>query len=558
METNEQDIDFFVVNGIYEKCNRLKDGIDLFEHQILDKLSGKSQAGMDISTHFHGLRGKERLRIFLTGEFSSGKTTFTKRLIDDLSGPIAGGPETASLVVHCQANQPSLTVFFRNAGIVHSEKFERFLNKYGLMRYFEDRQGTWTPLDPDKTFEWSTPRVLDFLADANGFPEVFDKIQWNHRKSGRFKDKNTLMDFADLYDMPGSGGKTEHGAVIESVFKNNEPDAILYLIDTNRGTPSEEESKALKELLRYIITEYNQRPLFYWVYQKPSTDGMDSGSFIDEKRKGFEDFINELETGNEKIEKFPSEYCSYLKRASILDARGPKDDTELAQKAVSFILKDYYSIFGKSYIDYVRKFLNTGNQQMVQFGALTYNYDTSVSGTDFIKTIISEIRANQSLSTTDAIKIFHERLCLNQDITASDYPHDLQSTLSSWKKHIFSLINEIIGFIEFKEKKSSFKITEFKLTDFNEIFGGGAETGKISADKIDHEFWDKYNGNAKWQELLYRVQAYHWLNISYSAGISAHYSDQFGTAVLKKIGSDIKSLEELRIEKPVVGKLEAG
>jgi hypothetical protein len=114
----------------------------------------------------------------------------------------------------------------------------------------------------------------------------------------------------------------------------------LYLIDTAKGSPSDEEKKALRELLVYI-TQYNPLPLFYWVYQKPSGsyspldmkaidemgDILDK-TFLDEKKEVIADFIKELET--DKEESFPKQYTDYLSQASILDSRGLTDDTEMS------------------------------------------------------------------------------------------------------------------------------------------------------------------------------------------------------------------------------------
>ena len=555
-----RDIDPLIASGIYERCKRLKDDIDLFENQILRKLGSKNMEY--VSEYSHGLRGKERLNIFLVGEFSCGKTTFTRRLIDDLSGSTSRGPETAYLVIHSQSSVQSFTVTFKTEVVVQdTEKFERFLNKYDLLKNFKNNRGTWTPDDPEKVYDnLAKSEIIEFLDEANDFPQAFEKIRWSHKKTVEPKNKettakepdvriskNVLLDFADLIDMPGVGGKDEHNPVIDNAFKIIKPDIILYLIDNDRGTPSELESSALRNFLKFIMG-YKQRPLFYWVYQKKiadtSLDPKDllDGTFLQETRKNIEKYLDELKKGNDKISPFEEEYIEYLQQTSILDARGPKDDTELAQNAVSLVLRDYFVIYGKQYIEYVKNLFDI-SPQMSRGEDIIINQD-EYSGDGFINKIFTIIKnINLEDRSVDNIKgIFLQELGMNQQSDISGYPFDLKTTLQYWEKTINNLIDEIV--VSVKEKKS-----------LSSLF---SKTEKVSGDRIDKEFSKNYEKKEEWQKLFYIVRAYHWLHASYSGGIGKYYINQIGMAVLNNIERDIKRLEEIKVVLNVVAKLNEG
>jgi hypothetical protein len=544
-----ENVDPIIATGIYERCSRLKDDIDLFENQILYIIDPSNQEVTGGS--FNGLRNKERLNVFLVGQFSAGKTTFSKRLISDLSGPVSGAPATACLVVHRQASISSLAITFNDIiDIQDSEKFEKLLNSYGLRKNFDYNQGKWNPIDKGKVFDdWGSDKILNFLKETEGFPAVFRKIVWNHKKSGKNKSKSTFLDFVDLFDMPGIGGENRHIPVIESVFKENKPDVILYLIDTDSGAPSDEESEMLRTLLQYI-TKHNPQPLFYWVYQKPSnyspidiksidedSDNILDTGFLKDKRQNLESYIAELAKGNEKLDRFTNEHISYLSKTYILDARGHDSDTEIAQNAVSLVLQNYFCMCGKNYVKTINEILG-GDNKIPQYDIMVFNPGSYSSDNPFInEQIISKIRASSSdLSVSNVKSIFQSAFGIEQANDLSDYPFDLKTTLEMWKSSINSLIDEMIVSITLPQ-----------------IF---VKEKTVSINIINDKFWNKYNKNAQWQSLLFSVQAYHWLRASYSGYIAPQYINKIGTAILNNIEKDIKRLEQIKILLPIVENLE--
>ena len=545
-----ENIDPILSTPIYESCKRLKDDIDLFESQILYQLNPDYEKS---ASDFHGLRGRDRLNVFLVGEFSAGKTTFVQRLISDLSGPISGAPATACLVIHKQASSRSLIVKFNNSIVVKDkdlERFERFLNFFDLRKRFNLDQGTWIPSEKELVFDnWGSDKILNFLDEGNRFPEMFNQITWNHKKS-KANNKITFLDFVDLYDMPGIGGNEEkHNAVIEGVFQEQRPDIILYLIDTARGTPSDDEKKALKELLSYI-TKYETLPLFYWVYQKPSGSyspldmkSIDSEgnildkSFLKEKKESIEDFIKELNNSNDNGIPFGKKYREYLRKTIILYARGLTTDTEMSQNAVSLALRDYFNIYGKNYVVSIKKILSD-NSKIPQFHIMSFYPNSAyTSNNPFIEEILNLIRRTSDLSISNVRKIIFDSFRIDNDEDLSKYPYDLQQTLKDWRKTTQSIIEEILAEIRVPKK----------LFDKSEIIG---------IDNINNKFWKKYNANYKWQTLLFTVQAYYWIKASYDKKIALQYISNIGNAILGNIEKDINRLSKINESLPIYDKID--
>jgi hypothetical protein len=395
---------------------------------------------------------------------------------------------------------------------------------------------------------WESDKILNFLKETEGFPEAFRKIVWNHRKSGENIGKSTFLDFVDLFDMPGIGGENKHSAVIESVFKENKPDVILYLIDTDRGDPSGEESEMLRTLLQYI-TRYEPQPLFYWVYEKTSGsyspiniesieedgDNILDKEFLKRKKQNLEDYITELANGNEKLgPSFTSEHISYLSKTSLLDARGNDSDTEIAQNAVSLVLQNYFCIYGKNYVKIISKILGRDNE-MPGYGIMVFNSGPYSSNNPVIEHIISLIKSSDDLSVSNVKKIFQSAFGIEQENDLSGYPLDLKTTLEMWKDNINFLIDKMIESIRPRN-----------------IFG---KAKKVSIDFINKKFWNKYNKSKQWQSLLFCVQAYLWLRASYSGYIASQYNE-IGTAILNNIEKDIKKLEQIKVFLPIIENLE--
>ena len=584
-----ENIDPIIAAGIYERVNILQENVELFEGKILSRLTGSNN---DMpSDSFHGLRSgsKDRINVFLVGKFSAGKTSFVRRLTAGLSGYVAGNPSTACVVVHKNESQPSLTITFnKEFSINNREKFIPVLKEYDLFTpYFTVKDNSFILKNRKEiTFDnWGDARILSFLKDANEFPEAFDKVIWNHGKSAEKKD--TLLDFANLYDMPGFGGKINHDPVIENILKREKPDIILYLLDTDSGLPSDVEVKSLSKLLQ-SVTQHDLQPLFCWVYQKSSTnsafaieliDVNNEGFFFDEKfmkgkKESLAKWIDEIVDAEKFIKEKTSEITddeeelksqiasaeryvglfnwnqvAYLRKSFILDARGPREDTEIARNAVSLVLQKYFDVIGEKYYEEAKtildsrskKALEVSQQEVMQYKP---NVDSkNASENSFIKEkILDKIRdAHDDHSLDNARKIFSDALGIelskkaakktggifgsspkdlsndNDDGNDGDlagYPFDLKATLKKMKENIGAKVDEMLD---------SIKI----------------DSEKVSLDALVYRFWNKYQNDTSWQRLLFNVQAYHWLKASYEGLIAPQYISDIGFVILDNIKKDI-------------------
>ena len=104
-----------VAEDIYALCNRI--------NSVLEMLPDTMREKCKIDT-------KNKPSIFLTGEFSGGKTTLIHQLAGHKSGSESGGPETASIVIHKCAKESSCEIFFENEFFIEkSEEFQKILHK---------------------------------------------------------------------------------------------------------------------------------------------------------------------------------------------------------------------------------------------------------------------------------------------------------------------------------------------------------------------------------------------------------------------------------------------
>jgi len=522
-----ENIDPLIAAAIYERVATLKDTIDLFEGQIVSKLDKKQDLPPN---HSYGLRNQDRAKVFLVSEFSAGKTSFVKRLLGDVAGKTGGGPVTASLVIHKQTSAPSFCITFNKELKIpksKEEKFKRFLDKYDLAKHLKELK------ERGKVFDWGNDKILSFIAEANFFPEVFSEITWNHIKPARNKNYS-FLDFADLYDMPGVGGEDTHDKVVGKIFKNHKPDIILYLINTDSGVPSDAERKLLPEIMQSVM-QREPYPLFYWVYQKPSnyekldieSIGVNDPLYDEEFLKGRKGKLEEYIADIIKEKQLTPSQTDFLGKTSILDARGLSDDSEMAQNAVSIVLQDYLCRTAKGYCEIVRGLLHYSADNKAQLEVMNYKPDElNYQGENpFIqKRIVEAIKNTSNLSIENVKMIFLKALAIDDSSDARhNFPFDLEKTLSDMKKNIHKVIDEMLKSVKPFLRK------------------------EISIDSINKDFWNKYTKTGSWQELLFKVQAYHWLISHYRGFISPQYINSIGSKMLDNIKNDIKRLEDTKI-----------
>lgn len=329
---------------IYAVCNQLRmDARDAWEG------NGCGIPGLDFEM---------KLNVFLFGDTSAGKTTFLSRLFGEDVGGIKAIPTTAFSVIHRYDNLRSLQINFSEQFKITDERkkedFQNFMAKYGLNPFMV--HGNDFILRPDEEFylkdSYSTKDYSNFIEDANKYPEAFDEIIWTHKK----KKELTFMDFANFYDMPGTGGLAEHSANIKKTLQSNVPDIVLYFVKTDKGVPGDEAYKTLRELLDTLSENL---PLLFFVYQKKDADFF-GVKFSNDKELVYDDYVtkengirkqlfdwinldlseekqNELKTAS-----FTEKQKKYLSKMAILDVRGGKDEHDRVNLAMSLVLDQVF------------------------------------------------------------------------------------------------------------------------------------------------------------------------------------------------------------------------
>ena len=185
--------------GLYELCDKIR--------SIVDEVK---QFG-DNKNVTHGISMSSKIKVILLGETSAGKTTFLQRIFGENCGQTGSDPITAFAVIHTSENlqRPRLDVKFKKEFTIKEkdvENFDKFLKSNELQYKFDSVKNHYVRNDEDFCIE-NSDKFPAFIKEANNYPEAFDEIVWHHKKtSGQSK----FADFADLYDMPGSGGADEH------------------------------------------------------------------------------------------------------------------------------------------------------------------------------------------------------------------------------------------------------------------------------------------------------------------------------------------------------------
>lgn len=537
-----------LADSVYDACDRLRDDFDLFEGQIWNNLPKDEK---DAIVFPRGLTSKNHLRIFLMGEFSSGKTTFIQRLLMQKAGEIASNPTTGLLVIHRVSDDETMEIMFKNTfSLPNTTEFYKFLAKYGLANEF-DRQGEeWSLRNRDVSItlnpSFNSSTLMEFVNAANEYAEAFLEIRWFHRRRGR-DERTNLFDFADLYDMPGAGSSNEqHNESIDRVLRNCRPDIIFYLVDSGYAIPSDDGSKLLISMLESMRT-MNRLPLFFWVYEKPigvesdtrkitlDEDGIAKvdGTFLVDMKEALLKYIDSEHTNEEA--KFSDGQKTYLRNSFVLDARGNKSDSTFLENAISLALQQYFcKLAGQSIEDVKLKLADFSFSDNKVF-----DFINSVSDSDeySVQHIFDELRSRETLETgklklEHARNFFIEKFSLDGD-TEIQYPEKAKEAIERMKSSIISTIDDI-------------------LSQFTKGFGEKT----IDSKKVLEDFPNLYKRKDEWRDLVCKVQGYHWLRYAYSGEIAPRYLMGPGSAIIGKIEKDVKKLSDVKTELPLCEPLE--
>ena len=336
-----------VAEEIYALCNRIDNLLYLLPETMRNQC---------------GIKSENHPTVFLTGEFSGGKTTLIQEFAKEKSGTTSPIPETANVVVHRCADESSCEIVFNKSfNIEKSEKFREFLRTFNINDSFFNISGNHWEFNKKSVVksDWMANKIQEFVGKTKDFPEAIEKIIWTHGNCPSYSPLN----YVTLVDMPGTGGKDTHEQVISDVYGKETPDIICYLVDTDEGTLAANAEQSIKMIAKKC---YDNQIQFYWVYSKPSQgkeqdvySSIDnSKSWLYGKRKDLNNYIDTIysdmvgksedEQSEDNVPQLvDNEYSDFLKKAPIIDARnnfsGSSDSsTAHAVNAFAMVIQQYY------------------------------------------------------------------------------------------------------------------------------------------------------------------------------------------------------------------------
>lgn len=308
---------------------------------------------------FNGLNGR-RIKIGLWGHYSSGKTTLLKRIFDGYAGSISSVPETACLTVHRLDSIKAISITFRPEFSIEEDKleaFQKFLAENELEKYVQQTgPNQWkSNQQEDVSPDYKILDIKRFLENVNKYMNAIEKIYYYHNREGN--DTNVL-DFLEIYDLPGFGGKDEHEEIINGIIRTETFDAIIFLIDTSQGIPKDSDITKLQELGN-LIEEKNKNLLFFWAYEKPPIESVNlNEKLINEKLNQIRHSVN-----GKLTQKF-------YQTARLLNISGNEDDREIPQNVFAReVLPFYFFNAGTLYLK-SQKFWDWEKKKIPEF-ALT-------------------------------------------------------------------------------------------------------------------------------------------------------------------------------------------
>ena len=309
---------------LFEHIKLLQRGVEISQE---GKITGDSQVKLR-----QGLNGKP-VRIGLLGATSAGKTTLIHRLLSDSAGKISSKPETACLVIHSFSKVENI-VLRLNKNVVlkdgkKSSEFREFIKKFKLIDCYErNSELWWRAVDDEVTKEFGKEKILEFFDEVNNYDNVFESIKWNHKQRQR---EYSLTDLIDIYDLPGFGGKEAHDETASAVLGHKEFDVLIYLIDSSKGIPGEDE----KEHLATIKSFLDLRPSYkmYWAYEKPLPVDVDVAEAEENIRSALSSMGIDIDV-------------------PLLDLTGydvGSDGDDVCERVLCRVLKPYFIDAGKEY-----------------------------------------------------------------------------------------------------------------------------------------------------------------------------------------------------------------
>lgn len=509
-----------IAYGIYELAEKIQTYVD-----DLKQLSSKSSG-------LRGISKGEKMNVMLLGETSAGKTTFLERIYGENCGDTGPNPITAFAVTHkiTDAAKSYLQMKFNQTFELNGDKsaddFKLFLKKYDFYRQFVIDKTKFNTNGEE--FQLSEKdRFLNFINEANLYPNAFEEIVWHHKSSTR---QIEFTKFANFIDMPGSGGMDEHTDNIQiSMAKYAKNiDVVLYLIKSDQGVPS---AYNFLKILKEQLDTNGAKPDFFFVYQ---IDNQDS---FEDKLTTLRTFVNKDET-TDAIEPFNAEEKAFYSNALVLDARGKKKEQKKANIALATVLQKFFIRRGTEFYDS----LNLVNKPK-EFDILEIGSDNpqKINGHlyDFLEDVANNCKGGNLPKIDDVKTRFKDRFCLKDKFDIPIFNDDLNATLFKIKTEINASIDSLF---------------EFLATD-----SGGFLSSKpryFDPTKYGIEFYEKYKAQSNWKSLMYNIQVLHWLRLSYNGNMLKDlYARTAQDSIQRTLLEYGVKLDNIKNEIPVVGKL---
>jgi hypothetical protein len=523
-----------LANDIYDKCDRIKDDLDLFETQIWNQIRQPDQKEF----FPNGLTNKNHLRIFLMGEFSSGKTTFLQRILNQKAGEIAAGPTTGLLVIHKVSNDESIEVTCNDRfEISNNLHFATFLQRWYLSTEFTQVGTAWMVKNPNTRIMlnplFSSAQIMQFTAEANLYPEAFKEIIWTHKEK---PDTNPVFKFADLYDMPGIGSSVQqHLESINYTLQEYAPDIIFYLVDSGNAIPSGTGTVLLNNVLD-IVNKLDTKPLFFWVYEKPTGNeknewkvSLDSNgqiildeTFLSDMRVALQNYIEKVHTNENNFEFSPVQK-NYLNDSYILDIRGPKNQvSETITNAIAFAMQRYYC---KQTSDLILTLIQT--LSTTTYKNNLFNTTVSEAGEALLKEIVDEIiktaqnKSPSEISLEEAKGIVFSKLDLFKKL-----PSDAHEELKSIDWRVTTKINNFLQY-------------------FADMLGFGSN---INLNKLENNWKFK---TAEFINIFPLFQTYYQQKQIYEKNINPNSLASIGSAIINIVQKDLEYLNKITTKVPI-------
>ena len=334
VEKAEEDSFYDRISLMLDNCDRIRSNVELV--QSISRTNA-------LSDDTNGIIYSKKIKIFLLGDFSSGKTTFIKRILRKVVGASSQFPQTSTMIRHFGSSSKMQIItpvkeYTPNTG--NKEEFSKVMKKFELVKYFTQKGDKWIKDEESISLnDWADARIIDFLGAIAKYPGFISVIDWGHRLNDKTLKYN-LLDYADLYDVPGIGGDEKHNQIIDNAIENS-PDIILYLINPDNGVPGENEEKHLID-----VALKNSSALFFWCYQKALKSQNDN--FVEEQKVEITHFIAEMcnkarTNGNiSSNSTMLDKVAKYFEAPKVIDAAGDVNESFNAIEKVASIISNFF------------------------------------------------------------------------------------------------------------------------------------------------------------------------------------------------------------------------